>query len=210
VLVDTPGPIQDTARRTTAEEFAPQLYALAHRVGLPRAREVVILADGAKWIWGIAEEQFPGAVQIVDEYHARQHVWEVARAAFAAEPSQRDAWAKTVLLHLSEGRIEAVIAAIEHVPPVAPEPGKARSVPAIEADYFRRNAERMRYPVFRAQGMHVGSGIAEAACKTVVSTRAKRSGMRWTPRGLDAILALRTCVLNRSFDQRWLDLQEVA
>ena len=210
VCVDTPGPIQYTARRTSAEEFAPQLYALAHRVGLPRAKEVVILADGAKWIWGIADEQFPGAIQIVDEYHARQHVWNVARAAFAADLSQRDAWAQTVLTHLSEGRSEAVIAAIEGVPPVAPEPGKSRSIPDIEADYFRRNAERMRYPVFRAQGMHVGSGIAEAACKTVVSTRAKRSGMRWTPQGLDAILALRTAVLNGSFDQRWLDLQEVA
>ena len=210
VFVDTPGPIQYTARRSTAEEFAPQLYALAHRAGLPRAKEVVILADGAKWIWGIAQEQFPGAIQIVDEYHARQHVWEVAHAAFAADSPQRDSWAKTVLTHLSEGRIEAVIAAIEAVPPVAPEPGKARSIPDIEADYFRRNAERMRYPVFRAQGMQVGSGIAEAACKTVVSTRTKRSGMRWTPHGLDAILALRTCVLNGSFDQRWLDLQEAA
>jgi hypothetical protein len=210
VLVDTPGPIQYTARRTSAENFAPQLYALAHRVGLPRAKQVVILADGAKWIWGVAEEQFPGAIQIVDEYHARQHVWDVARAAFAAEPSQGDAWAGAVLAHLSAGHIEAVISAIEGLPPVAPAPGKTRSVPDIEADYFRRNAERMRYPVFRAQGMHVGSGIAEAACKTVVSTRAKRSGMRWTPQGLDAILALRTCVLNGSFDQRWLGIQEAA
>lgn len=132
----------------------------------------------------------------------------MARAAFATDPSQRDAWAKTTLTQLSEGRIEAVIAAIEAVPPVAPEPGKARSIPEIEADYFRRNAQHMRYPVFRAQGMQTGSGIAEAACKTVVSTRAKRSGMRWTPHGLDAILALRTCVLNGSFDQHWLDLQE--
>jgi hypothetical protein len=210
VFVDTPGPIQYTARRTTAEEFAPRLYALAHRVGLLRANQVVILADGAKWIWRLAEEQFPGAIQIVDEYHARQHVWEVARAAFAAYPSQRDAWAGAVIAHLSEGRIEEVIAAIERLPPLAPEPGKARSVPEIEADYFRSNALRMRYPVFRAQGMHLGSGIAEAACKTVVSTRAKRSGMRWTPEGLDAILALRTAVLNGSFDQLWLDIQEAA
>ena len=177
---------------------------------LPRAKEMVILGDGATWIWGMAAEQFPGEVQIVDEYHARQHVWQVARAASAADSSHRDAWTQTVLTHLSEGRIEAVIAAIEGVPSVAPELGKARSVPDIEADYFRRNAERMRYLVFRAQWMHVGSGIAEAACKTVVSTRAKRSGLRWTPQGLDAILTLRTAVLNGSFDQRWLDFQEVA
>lgn len=210
VFVDRPGPIQYTARRTSAEEFAPLLYALAHRVGLRRAEQVVVVADGAKWIWRLAEEQFPEAIQIVDEYHARQHVWDIARAAFAAEPPQRDAWAETVIAHLSEGRLDEVIAAIERLPALAPEPGKTRSVPDIEADYFRRNAARMRYPVFRAQGMHLGSGIAEAACKTVVSTRAKRSGMRWTPQGLDAILALRTCVLNGSFDQHWLARQHAA
>ncbi len=81
-----------------------------------------------------------------------------------------------------------------------PEPGTSRSVPDIERDYFIGNAARMRYPAFRAQGMQVGSGIAEAACKTVVSTRAKRTGMRWTPEGLDAVLAVRTAVLNDTFD----------
>jgi hypothetical protein len=210
VFVDTPGPIQYTARRTTAEGFAPQIYALAHRAGLRRAAQVVILADGAKWIWRLAEEQFPGAIQIVDEYHARQHVWEVARFAFAAQPPERDAWARGVIEKLSEGQIEEVIAAIERLPPLAPEPGKTRSLPQIEADYFRTNSERMRYPIFRAQGMHLGSGIAEAACKTVVSTRAKRSGMRWTPEGLDAILALRTSALNGSFDLCWQAIREAA
>ena len=96
-----------------------------------------------------------------------------------------------------------MIQQIEALPLLAPEPGASRSVTEIEADYFRTNAERMRYPVFRAQGMHIGSGIAEAACKTVVSTRAKRSGMRWTPAGLDAVLALRTAVLNHSYEDFW-------
>ena len=158
----------------------------------------------------MAEEQFPGAVQIVDEYHARQHVWDVARAAFVDDPAARGAWAQATIDHLSEGRIAAVIAAIEQLPPLPPAPGQTRSVLEIEADYFRRNAERMCYPVFRAQGMHLGSGIAEAACKTVVSTRAKRSGMRWTPEGLDAILALRTAALNGEFDQRWQAVRKAA
>jgi hypothetical protein len=210
VFVDTPGPIQYVARRATTDAFAPLLYALAKREGITRAEQVVVLGDGARWIWGLAEEHFPGAVQIVDEYHAREHVWEVARAAFAAEPSHKEGWATRVIDVLANGRIEEVIAAIERLPPMAPPPGKSRSVPEIEAEYFRTNAERMRYHQFRAQGMHVGSGIAEAACKTVVSTRAKRSGMRWTPDGLDAILALRTSVLNGSFDQRWQALREAA
>lgn len=210
VFVDTPGPIAYVARRTTAEDFGPLLAALAQSVGIQRARQVVILADGAKWIWNLAEEQFPGAVQIVDVYHARQHVWDVVHAAFAADPSLGEEWAKTVIEQLNEGHIDEVIAAIEGLPPLAPEAGKARSILQIEADYFRTNRQRMRYPLFRAQGMHLGSGIAEAACKTVVSTRAKRSGMRWTPLGLDAILALRICVLNRSFDHRWQEIRVAA
>lgn len=210
VFVDTPAPIRYVARRASTDDFAPLLYTLARREGLSWAEQVVVLGDGALWIWRVAEEQFPGAVQIVDEYHAREHVWEVARAAFANEPAQKEAWATHVIEHLANGRIEEVIAAILSLPSIAPPPGKSRSIPETEAEYFRRNAERMRYPLFRAQGMHVGSGIAEAACKVVVSTRAKRAGMRWTPNGLDAILALRTAVLNKDFDRRWHAFREAA
>lgn len=201
VFVDIPGPMQYVARRTTAEDFAPLLYALARQQGLLRAQQVVVLADGAKWIWKLAEEHFPGAIQIVDEYHAREHVWDVARAAFAAEPDLRNSWAHRVIDLLAEGKVEEVIVAIETLPPLSSEPGKQHSILETEAEYFRINLHRMRYPAFRAQGMHLGSGIAEAACKTVVAPRAKRSGMRWTPEGLNAILALRTAALNGTFDQ---------
>ncbi len=210
VFVDTAGPIRYVARRTSAQDFASRIYALAHAAGVQRATEVVILGDGAKWIWGIAEEQFPGAVQIVDEYHAREHLWNVAHAAFAAQPAEREAWVKTVSERLAHGQVEEVIAAIQRLPPIPPEPGKTRSILETEADYFRTNMERMRYLAFRAKGMHVGSGIAEAGCKTVVSTRAKRSGMRWTPGGLDAVLAVRTAVLNQDFDQTWQTSRKAA
>ncbi len=156
-------------------DFGPQLSTLAQSMGGQRAKQVVILADGATWIWNLAQEQFPGAVQIVDEYHARQHVWEVARAAFATDAGSRETWARAVIEKLTQGEIEEVIAAIEALPPLAPEPGKSRSLLESEADYFRANRHCMRYPAFRAQGMHLGIGIAEAACKTVVSTRAKRA-----------------------------------
>jgi hypothetical protein len=94
---------------------------------------------------------------------------------------------------------------VAHPVGIAPGPGESRSIPERAVDYFTTNAERMRYPAFRAQGMHVGSGIAEAACKTVVATRLKRSGMRWTPAGLDALLPLRTSVLNQTYDAFWLN-----
>ncbi len=139
---------------------------------------------------------FPGAVQIVDLYHAQQHVWEVAHAVFERSSQDTCIWAKQACTLLVHGKIEELVAAIGKLPTISPAPGESRSVPEKAVDYFTTNAQRMRYPSFRAQGMHVGSGIAEAACKTVVDTRAKRSGMRWTPEGLDAALPLRTAKLN--------------
>lgn len=162
-----------------------------------------MLGDGACWLWRLVEEHFPGAVQIVDLWHAQQHVWEVAHAVFGRGTPAGGAWAKQAWSWLVQGKIEALVTAIAALPPVAPPAGQSKSVPEQAIGYFTTNAERMRYPVFRTQGMQIGSGIAEAACKTVVNTRTKRSGMRWTPQGLDALLPLRTAVLNGSFDAFW-------
>ena len=200
VFVDQAGPKHYVARRTKAEDFGKLLYNLAVTHGLERAHQLVALGDGAAWIWHLVAEHFPGAVQIVDLWHAKEHVWKVARAVFGPPTPQARAWAERACSLLVEGKIENLVEEIVVLPPIPPEPGTSRSVPDIERDYFIRNAGRMRYPAFRAQGMHVGSGIAEAGCKTVVSTRAKRTGMRWTPEGLDAVLAVRTAVLNDTYD----------
>ncbi|HEY1353652.1 MAG TPA: hypothetical protein VGF67_28930 [Ktedonobacteraceae bacterium] len=98
------------------------------------------------------------------------------------------------------GKIEDLVGEIVVLPPVPPEPEASRTMPEIERDSCINTAARMRSPTFRAQGMPVGSGIAEAAWRTVVSTRAKRAGLRWTPAGLDAVFALRTKVLNETDD----------
>jgi len=203
VFLDEPGPSKYVARRLTVEEFGRFLYALAQRCGVDRAREVVLLGDGARWIRHVVEDHFPNAVQIVDLYHAREHLWNVANAVHGAGTPQGAAWAKQADELLTHGQIEELVQMIAKLPSIPALPGASRSLPEIEADYFLSNAERMRYPIFRAKGMHIGSGIAEAACKTVVSTRAKKSGMRWTPDGLDAVLALRTSVLNQSYDSFW-------
>lgn len=207
VWVDTPkeNSMRYVARRSAKGDFDQLLYGLARQSGLEQAKQVVVLGDGAAWIWKLAEEHFPGAVQIVDLYHAQEHVWQVTRAVYGPQTEAATAWAKAACELLVQGNIEELVRAIAALPPIAPEPGESRSVPEKAADYFTTNAERMRYPTFRAQGMHIGSGIAEAACKTVVSTRLKRSGMRWTPGGLDALLPLRTAVLNHTYDQLWED-----
>jgi hypothetical protein len=205
VWIDTPkeGTQQYVARRTARGGFDKLLYALACQAGLARTEQVVIIGDGAHWIWDLADEQFPGAVQIVDLYHAQEHIWDVAHAAFGRTTAQGISWAKQACDLLVHGLIEDLVTLIGQLPAIAPPPGQSKSIPQQAIGYFSTNAERMRYLTFRAQGMHVGSGIAEAACKRVVSTRFKQTGMRWTPDGLDAILPLRTAKLNRSFDLFW-------
>lgn len=205
VYVDTPEPdsLRYVARRTAKGGFDWLLYQLALDGGLEHAQQVVVIGDGAPWIWNLAAEHFPGAVQILDLYHAKEHVWDVAHAVFGPGTAAGTAWATQACSLLEEGHSQALVSAISALPPIAPEPGQARSCPERAVDYFTTNAARRRYLVFRAQGMHLGSGIAEAACKTIVSTRAKRSGMRWTPEGIDALLPVRTCVLNGAYDSLW-------
>lgn len=197
------GSLHYVAQRTALGDFGRHLYALAVEQGLSRAKQVVVLADGAPWIWRVVEEQFPEAVQIVDLYHAKQHVWDVAAAVFGRTTAEGVAWATRTCDWLVYGKIDRLVQAMADLPPVPPPPGQHKSVPEQAIGYFTTNAKRMQYPTFRAQGMHIGSGVAEATCKTIVSTRTKRSGMRWTPQGLDALLPLRTAVLNGSFDAFW-------
>src|SRR5437868_6467368 len=183
VWVDTPkeNSMRYVARRTAKGDFDQLLYGLARQSGLEQAKQIVVLGDGAPWIWKLASEHFPEAVQIVDLYHAQEHVWQVARAVYGPQTEAAAAWDKNACDLLVYGKIEELVAAIAVLPPIAPNPGESRSVPEKAVDYFTTNAERMRYPPFRAQGMHVGSGEASAACKTVVATRLKRSGMRLPP-----------------------------
>ncbi len=166
------------------------------------------MGDGAESIWNLAALHFPGAVLIVDLYHARQHLWEVARRLYPDEEGKRRGWMR---LHekrlLDKGRIEKLADALRAIQSRNPEvAAKIRT----EADYFERNAERMRYPKFRRQHLFVGSGVIEAGCKTVIASRLKRSEMFWTVRGANAILALRSCHLNGRFEDYWEGRPEAA
>ena len=185
----------------TAEEFGKRLYLEAWNRGWSRAAKKVVIGDGAEWIWNLAEQHFPGAIQIVDLYHARQHLWELARKLNPNDEVNQKLWMK---LHqkrlLDKGKIKKLVSALRSINSFNPEvTEKIRT----EADYFERNAERMRYPKFRGQHLFVGSGVIEAGCKTVIGSRLKRSGMFWTVRGANSILALRCCHLNGRFEDYW-------
>jgi Uncharacterised protein family (UPF0236) len=185
----------------SAEEFGRRIYAEAYGRGFSRALQKVVIGDGAEWIWNLVALHFPGAIQIVDLYHARQHLWAVARRLYPNDERKQKAWMK---IHqkrlLDRGKIEKLVGALRSIESDNPE---VREKIRTEADYFERNTERMRYPKFRGQHLFVGSGVIEAGCKTVVAFRLKRSGMFWTVRGANAILALRCCHLNGQFEDYW-------
>ncbi|HEY6372306.1 MAG TPA: ISKra4 family transposase [Candidatus Sulfotelmatobacter sp.] len=185
----------------TAGEFGKRIYLEAWNRGWSRAEKKVVMGDGAEWIWNLAEPYFPGAIQIVDLYHARQHLWELARQLHPNDEANQKAWIKVHQRRLLDrGKIEKLVSALRST--IASNVEVAEKI-RTEADYFERNAERMRYPKFRRQHLFVGSGVIEAGCKTVIGSRLKQSGMFWTVRGANAIIALRCCQLNNRFEDYW-------
>ena len=185
----------------TAEEFGKRIYLEVWNRGWSRAAKKVVMGDGAEWIWNQADLHFPGATQIVDLYHAREHLWELARKLYPNDPPSQKAWMKVHRKRLlDKGKIEKLVLALRSTESTNPDVlEKLRT----EADYFERNAERMRYPKFRRQHLFVGSGVIEAGCKTVIGSRLKQSGMFWTVRGANSIIALRCCHLNGRFEDYW-------
>ena len=184
----------------TAEEFGSRIYAEAVRRGLKRAERVVVLGDGAVWIRNIAEEHFPGAIQIVDLYHAREHLADVGKIVYGPASSKSKDWAAGRIEQLDAGNIEAVLTALKRLRPRDP---KVQEEVRKALGYFESNANRMRYAEFRREGLFVGSGVVEAGCKTVIGRRLKQSGMRWTVRGANDIIALRCSQLSGRWEEFW-------
>ena len=196
-----PGSTTYTGAIETADEFGKRIYLEACQRGAGSAVKKVAIGNGAEWIWNLADLHFPGAIQIVDLYHARQHLWELARKLHPNGAAKQKAWMKKHQRRLlDKGKIEKLVLTLRSIDATNPEViEKIR----IETNYFERNAERMRYPKFRRQHLFVGSGVIEAGCKTVIGSRLKQSGMFWTVRGANAIVALRCCHLNSQFEDYW-------
>jgi hypothetical protein len=190
----------------TAEEFGFRIYSEAWRRGWEWATLKVVLGDGAVWIWNLANLHFPGAIQIVDLYHARQHLWEIAALLHPNDPAAKKTWMAPMKALLDDGEIEPLVVRLREIAAEHVVSQLALTEEILkEAEYFETNASRMNYPRFRAMGLFVGSGVIEAGCKAVIGSRLKRSGMFWTVRGANAIIALRCCLLNGRFEDYWED-----
>jgi len=184
----------------SAEVFGQRIYQEAIRRGMHWAKQVCVLGDGALWIWNIADEQFYGATQIVDLFHAREHYWTVAKVFFGQDKDKLHLWAEDRRNELNDGRVEDVINAIKECSLLS---GCNNSIYEREIGYFEKNKERMRYAHFRKRGLFVGSGVLEAGCRTVVGQRLKQSGMHWTVEGANSIIALRCSILSNRWEDFW-------
>ena len=205
VVVPAPGPAPGAPRARAsyvaglepALPFGQRLALEAHRRGLERAGLVAVLGDGAAWIWALAAEHFPGAVQIVDWFHASERVWDLGRALSGAETPETAAWVEQQLARLAQG--QAAVLATEWA--VLPCRGEAAAVRDEQVTYFANQAPRMAYDRYRAQGWDIGSGMVESACKRVIAARQKGPGMRWSEAGAHTVAAVRVLLLNDQWDE---------
>ena len=186
--------IPDIAKERSA--FAQRVWRESQRRRFTQAERTATLGDGAPWIWNLVEELFPEAIQIVDRFHAKQHLSELSKALYGLTSPRAVQWAKRRHEELDSGQFRALLAALRRQ--------VARSEEARRClHYFQGNRERMRYPEFHAQGLCTSTGVVEAGCKVAIGTRLKRAGMHWTVRGSNAIIALRCSKLSGRFQDFW-------
>lgn len=183
-----------------AYDFGWRIYGEALRRGLNSAERIVVLGDGAKWIKGIADMHFPNAIQIVDLYHAREHVCNLCKILFCDDEKSglrhRSKW----WTYLDWGMVEKIIKEARRK---IPENQKSKKDALKEISYLEKNKKRMRYAEFRKQDLFVGSGVVEAGCKNIIGARLKQSGMEWTVRGANAIISLRCIIKSNRFEDFW-------
>jgi Uncharacterised protein family (UPF0236) len=177
-------------------EVAERVLREATRRGFTEAPRCAILGDGAPWIWNTATELFPQAIQILDRFHAKEHLSNVGKIIYGADTPAGKEWIQRRYDQLDEGQIDPLLKALDRHAATHDEARKC-------ADYVRRNRHRMRYAEFHAQGLCTSTGVLEAGCKIVVGTRLKRGGMHWTEYGANAIIALRCCKLSTRFEDFW-------
>lgn len=195
------------ASRSTAAVFGSQWFELATASGLYKdetaPEEVVVIGDGAAWIWNLSKEYFPGAVEIVDYMHAKSHLYNVAKQTYGETSEVAGAverWVERTDAFLRAGDIQEVIARIR-----ALGVGNASLSEVLETEvgYFQKHAKRMRYKMFAEKGYHIASGVIESACKHVVAQRCKQASMKWSTPGINAVLFWRCLLKSQAWQAFW-------
>jgi hypothetical protein len=200
-----PGRISYSAYVEDCEATGRRMYAEAQRRGAGHADRIAVLGDGAQWIWNQAAEHFPGAWEIVDWYHATEHLWQVANTLFPQGSAQARAWEQSWETQLWEGNVKAVITQLRQRLYQGRRSKKHfrgsehESILQNNLAYFEGHQKRMNYARFRQENLPISSAVVESACKHYLAHRFKRSGMRWKKPGLDAVLELRSALLSHEW-----------
>jgi hypothetical protein len=184
----------------SAKEFGTRLRAEAMRRGIAKAKTIVFLGDGARWVWELARINFPEAICVLDYYHACERLTLLSQALYgegsAAAKQRFRQWRKALL----KDKITKIIAQAKADLPAR---GPSRKAAQKQIGYFQRNQSRMLYQTFRQAGYFIGSGVVEAGCKTVVGQRLKLSGMLWSRKGASDLLTVRCALLSGWFESFW-------
>jgi hypothetical protein len=184
----------------SADEFGPLLRNEAIRRGMGSAKTVVFLGDGAVWVWKLARLNFPGAICILDYYHACEHLNLLAAALYgegtAMAKRRYRLWKKWLLK-------DKVVEIISQAKADLPKESDAGKSARLQIRYLERNRTKMLYRSFRTAGYFIGSGVVEAGCKVVVGQRLKHSGMLWSRKGAEHLLAVRCALLSGWFENFW-------
>ena len=175
--------------RKGIEALREQLFAEALRHGLVQAAEVLVIADGAVWIWNLVEDRFKQARQRLDLFHAKEHLWAVAHALHPEDPLAARAWVQPLLKHLQSGRAVKVVQGLKHLAKRVRR--HKRQAVLKEINYFTVNQHRMDYQQAAKRGEPLGSGAMESTCRQY-QCRFKRPGQFWTTTGDEALMCLET------------------
>lgn len=181
-------------------ELGRRLHWEAQRGGLGRARHVLAVGDGAPWIWNVVDDRWAGAHQLLDFYHASEHLWALGQALHPQDEAARREWVEARLHRLRHGQEAAVLAELAALPARRGARGK---IIRREQNYFASHAGRMKYQALARRGWPIGSGAVESGCRTR-QCRRKRPGQFWTQAGLRHLDALEEARDRGHWDQLWL------
>ena len=204
-------PVRDEGSTTylasfgNSEKFGGMMLKEARLRGMGRAERTVVIGDGAHWIWNLARINFPQATQILDFYHACEHLSKLANPIFNSNDESVKKQVRKWTGWLERDKVLDIVAEARGL---LPHHGPRRDAALTEIGYFETNVERMMYASFRKEGLFIGSGVVEAGCKTVIGKRTKQSGMFWKISGAQNVLDIRCSIISGTYDSYWKHRRE--
>lgn len=180
------------------EEFGEILYKASGKPEVEETEPMAFLGDGAEWLDNLKEFYFPQATRIVDIWHVEEHIWKLGKSFYGEGNQKTKEWAEEKVNLLREGLHKSVGKSFIYMRAKTEEQRKTLKE---TKRYFNNHGGKMEYSRYKAMGFHIGSGVAEGACKYVIQARFKQAGMRWSRQGAENLLHLRTSYLNNGFVQ---------